>query len=44
MLPRSPITVVIGRFADLLARGLGSLLDDDASVEVVARDVLHARV
>ncbi len=32
----SPITVAIGRFPDLLARGLRSLIHDDPSLELVA--------
>jgi DNA-binding NarL/FixJ family response regulator len=41
---RSPITVVIARFADLLALGLQAVLADDPSVSVVARDVAHDRI
>ena len=41
---RSPITVAIARFEDLLALGLRALLADDPSVSVVARDIEHERV
>lgn len=41
---RSPITVVVARFDDLLALGLRTLLADDPSVSVVAHDVAHARI
>jgi DNA-binding NarL/FixJ family response regulator len=34
-----PITIVIGRFEDLIARGLRSLIADDGNVELLAADV-----
>lgn len=37
--PREPITVVLGRFEDLVSRGLRSLLDEDEHVRVLACDV-----
>ena len=33
------ITIVVGRFEDLIARGLRSLIDEDPHVEVLAADV-----
>ena len=36
---RSPITVAVARFEDLIALGLKALLADDPSVAVVAHDV-----
>ena len=33
------ITIVVGRFEDLIARGLRSLIDEDPHIEVVAADV-----
>jgi DNA-binding NarL/FixJ family response regulator len=41
---RSPITVAIARFEDLVALGLRALLADDPSVSVVARDIAHERI
>jgi DNA-binding NarL/FixJ family response regulator len=41
---RSPITVAIARFEDLLALGLRALLADDPSVSVVARDIAPERI
>jgi DNA-binding NarL/FixJ family response regulator len=41
---RSPITVVIARFEDLLALGLQAVLTDDPSVSIVARDIAHDRI
>ncbi|MCW2966905.1 MAG: transcriptional regulator, LuxR family, partial [Solirubrobacteraceae bacterium] len=40
----SPITVAIAHFEDLLALGLRSALQDDASVTVVATDIAPARI
>ena len=40
----SPITVAIARFEDLLALGLRTLLADDPSVSVVARDIAYDRL
>ena len=41
---RSPITVAIARFEDLLALGLRALLAEDASVTVVAQDIAYDRI
>ncbi len=41
---RSPITVAITRFEDLLALGLRTLFADDPSVCVVAHDIAHERI
>lgn len=40
----SPITVAIARFDDLVALGLRTLLEDDPSVTVVARDIARERI
>lgn len=39
MAPREPITIAIGEFEDLVARGLRSLLDEDSNVEIVASGI-----
>jgi DNA-binding NarL/FixJ family response regulator len=39
-----PITVVVGQFEDLLARGLRGLIEDEPGLELVAADVPHARL
>ncbi len=44
MTSRSPITVAIARFDDLLALGLRALLTDDPSVSIVAQDVAYERL
>ena len=36
---REPITIVIGRFEDLIARGLRSLIAEDANIELLADGV-----
>ena len=41
---RSPITVAIARFEDLLALGLRTLLANDPSVRLVAHDIAHERI
>ena len=41
---RSPISVAIARFEDLLALGLRALLADDPSVAIVAEDIAPARI
>jgi DNA-binding NarL/FixJ family response regulator len=41
MVSRPPITVVLARFEDLVSRGLGALLDEDDSLQLVAVDVPH---
>ncbi len=40
----SAITVAVGRFPDLLARGLRGLVQDDPSLELVARDMAPAQL
>jgi DNA-binding NarL/FixJ family response regulator len=40
----APVTVVLGRFGDLLARGLRELIDSDPSLTIVAADVEHGRI
>lgn len=40
----SPISVVIARFDDLLARGLRQVIDDDGNLEIVAADVDYDRL
>ena len=44
MQPQSPITVVLARFEDLLARGMQELIEGDPSLAIVARDVDHGRI
>jgi DNA-binding NarL/FixJ family response regulator len=39
MSEKTPTTVAIGRFDDLLARGLRGLVEDDPSLELVAQDI-----
>jgi DNA-binding NarL/FixJ family response regulator len=36
---RDPITIVIGRFEDLIGRGLRSLIGEDPNIDVLAADV-----
>ncbi len=36
---RSPVSVMIGRFEDLVGRGLRALIEEDANLAVVAHDV-----
>ena len=38
------ITVAVGRFDDLIARGLRGLIDDDGQLELVAQDVAAAQL
>jgi DNA-binding NarL/FixJ family response regulator len=40
----STITVAVGRFDDLLARGLRGVIDDDPSLELVAADIAPAQL
>ena len=40
----SRITVAVGRFDDLIARGLRGLIDDDERLELLAQDVAPAQV
>jgi DNA-binding NarL/FixJ family response regulator len=44
MQAKAPVSVVIARFEDLLARGLHALLSEDSSVEIVGSDVEHERL
>jgi DNA-binding NarL/FixJ family response regulator len=44
MSPQSPISVVLARFDDLLARGMQELIEGDSSLAIVARDVEHRRI
>jgi DNA-binding NarL/FixJ family response regulator len=37
--PREPISIVVGRFEDLIARGLRSLIAEDGNIELRAGDV-----
>jgi DNA-binding NarL/FixJ family response regulator len=39
MASREPVTVVLGRFEDLVARGLRVLLEEDDNLEIVRSDV-----
>jgi DNA-binding NarL/FixJ family response regulator len=41
---QTPITVVLARFDDLLARGLRELIESDPSLAIVAADVDHRRI
>jgi NarL family two-component system response regulator LiaR len=41
---RTPITVVIAHFDDLIARGLRELIENDPSLAIVAADVEHRRI
>jgi DNA-binding NarL/FixJ family response regulator len=41
---RIPVSIVVGRFDDLLARGLRDLLDGDPSLDVVAEGIEQRRV
>jgi DNA-binding NarL/FixJ family response regulator len=44
MTETTSITVAVGRFDDLLARGLQSLIEDDPSLRPVAHDIAPARL
>jgi DNA-binding NarL/FixJ family response regulator len=44
MPPQTPITIVLGQFDDLLARGLRELIESDPSLAIVAADVDHKRI
>ncbi len=41
---RGPVTVVVGQFEDLVARGLCALIEDDPNIEVVREGVSHDRI
>src|SRR3954447_7504756 len=41
---RSPVTVVVGQFEDLVARGLLALIEDDPHIEVIRAGVPHDRI
>ena len=38
---RGPVTVVIGQFEDLVARGLRALIAEDANIEIVRAGFPH---
>jgi DNA-binding NarL/FixJ family response regulator len=42
--PASTITIAVGRFEDLLARGLRGLIEDDPRLELLAADVAPAQL
>lgn len=44
MLTRSPVTVAIARFEDLVSRGLRALVEEDPNLALVAWDVPHEAV
>ena len=44
MVSRSPITVALARFEDLVSRGLRALIDEDESLLLVAVDVPHEQL
>jgi DNA-binding NarL/FixJ family response regulator len=44
MTDMTPITVAVGRFDDLLARGLRGLIEDDPSLELVAADLAREQI
>jgi DNA-binding NarL/FixJ family response regulator len=44
MVSRSPITVALARFEDLISRGLRALIDEDESLQLVAMDVPHEQL
>jgi two-component system nitrate/nitrite response regulator NarL len=44
MPPKPPVTVVLARFDDLLARGLRELLESDPGLTILATDVEHGRI
>ncbi|HEY4911854.1 MAG TPA: response regulator transcription factor [Methylomirabilota bacterium] len=44
MSSQAPITVVLARFEDLLARGLRELIENDPSLALAATDVEHRRI
>jgi DNA-binding NarL/FixJ family response regulator len=44
MSPRTPVTVVVGRFDDLVARGLWELIENDPNLAIVARDVEQSQI
>jgi DNA-binding NarL/FixJ family response regulator len=41
---RGPVTVVVGQFEDLVARGLRALIDDDPNIEIVSEGIGHERI
>jgi DNA-binding NarL/FixJ family response regulator len=44
MPPQTPVTVVLARFDDLLARGLRELIESDPGLAIVAADVEQRRI
>jgi DNA-binding NarL/FixJ family response regulator len=41
---RGPVTIVVGQFEDLVARGLRALIDDDPNIEVVREGVAYEQI
>src|SRR3954454_8098621 len=44
MEPRASVTVVVGQFEDLVARGLRALIEDDSNIDIVRAEVSHDRI
>src|SRR4029077_5359511 len=44
MFEKQPISVAVGRFDDLLARGLRGLIEDDPSLELASADIAGAQL
>jgi hypothetical protein len=44
MTDSAPVTVAVGRFEDLVARGLRGLIEDDRSLELIAADIPPERL
>ncbi len=44
MRPRPPITILLARFEDIVARGLRSLIEDDPNLRLLTADVAHERL
>jgi DNA-binding NarL/FixJ family response regulator len=44
MEPRSPVTVALARFEDLVAHGLRALIADDPYLELIADDIPHGQL
>jgi DNA-binding NarL/FixJ family response regulator len=44
MSPQTPVTVLVARFDDLLARGLCDLIENEPNLAIVARDVEQSRM
>jgi DNA-binding NarL/FixJ family response regulator len=41
---RSPVSVAVARFEDIVARGLRALIDEDESLRLIAEGIAHERV